>query len=56
MADWIRNLRDAGDILKRARNPAELARALVPNEWLARKVLAPRPPKSPKPYGSSGTT
>jgi len=39
MADWIRNLRDAGDILRRARNPAELARALVPNEWLARRVL-----------------
>ena len=40
MADsWIRNLRDAGDILKRARSPAELAKALVPNQWLARKVL-----------------
>jgi hypothetical protein len=39
MADWIRNLRDAGDILRRARNPAELARALVPNDWLARRVL-----------------
>ena len=40
MADsWFRNLRDAGDVLKRARNPAELARALVPNRWLARKVL-----------------
>ena len=38
-ASWIRNLRDAGDILRRARNPAELARALAPNEWLARKVL-----------------
>ena len=45
MADWIRNLRDAGDILRRAKNPAELAKALVPNAWLARKVLnldAPR--------------
>ncbi|RLB39004.1 MAG: DUF547 domain-containing protein [Deltaproteobacteria bacterium] len=40
MADsWIRNLRDAGDILKRARSPVELAKALVPNQWLARKVL-----------------
>ena len=36
---WIRNIRDAGDILKRARNPAELAKALLPNRWLARKVL-----------------
>jgi hypothetical protein len=38
-ASWIRNLRDAGDILRRARSPAELVRALAPNEWLARKVL-----------------
>jgi len=36
---WVRNLRDAGDILRRARSPVELARALVPNQWLARKVL-----------------
>ncbi|MGB3049777.1 MAG: DUF547 domain-containing protein [Polyangiales bacterium] len=36
---WIRNIRDAGDILKRARNPAELAKALLPNRWLTRKVL-----------------
>ncbi len=36
---WIRNLRDAGDILRHARNPKELAKALVPNHWLARKVL-----------------
>ena len=36
---WLRNLRDAGDILRRARNPAELAKALVPNRWLERKVL-----------------
>jgi hypothetical protein len=36
---WIRSLRDAGDVLKRARNPAELAKALVPNKWLTRKVL-----------------
>lgn len=36
---WFRNIRDAGDILRRARNPAELARALMPNQWLARKVL-----------------
>jgi len=40
MADsWIRNLRDVGDILRRARNPAELTKALLPNQWLARKVL-----------------
>ncbi len=40
MADsWTRNLRDASDVLRRARNPAELAKALVPNQWLARKVL-----------------
>jgi hypothetical protein len=38
-ASWIRNLRDAGDILRRARSPGELVRALAPNEWLARKVL-----------------
>jgi hypothetical protein len=38
-ASWIRNLRDASDILRRARSPAELAKALVPNEWLGRKVL-----------------
>jgi hypothetical protein len=36
---WIRNLRDAGDVLRRARNPAELTKALVPSRWLARKVL-----------------
>jgi hypothetical protein len=36
---WVRNIRDAGDILRRARSPVELARALVPNQWLARKVL-----------------
>jgi hypothetical protein len=38
-ASWIRNLRDVGDILKRARNPAELLRALAPNQWLERKIL-----------------
>jgi hypothetical protein len=36
---WIRNLRDASDILRRARNPAELAKALLPTPWLSRKVL-----------------
>lgn len=47
MADsWIRNLRDAGDVLKRARNPVELAKALVPNPWLARKVLNGELPKA----------
>lgn len=40
MADsWFRQLRDASDILRRARNPAELAKALVPKQWLSRKVL-----------------
>ncbi|NNE16964.1 MAG: DUF547 domain-containing protein, partial [Myxococcales bacterium] len=43
---WIRNMRDAGDILKRARNPAELAKALVPNQWLSRKVLNADPTAS----------
>jgi len=48
MADsWTRNLRDAGDILRRARNPAELAKALVPNQWLARKVLNPEQSSAP---------
>jgi len=43
---WIRNIRDAGDILKRARNPAELAKALLPNQWLTRKVLNDDPAAS----------
>ena len=50
MADsWLRNLRDAGDILKRARNPAELAKGLMPKQWLARRVLndAERPSTKP---------
>ena len=45
MADWLRNLRDASDVLRRAKNPAELAKALVPHAWLTRRVLnldAPR--------------
>ncbi len=45
MADWLRKLRDASDVLRRAKNPAELAKALVPNAWLTRRVLnldAPR--------------
>ncbi|UCH28354.1 MAG: hypothetical protein JSV06_08705, partial [Myxococcales bacterium] len=53
MADWIRNLRDAGDILRRARNPAELAKALVPNAWLARKVLNLDAPRSGGPIAAS---
>ena len=36
---WRRNIRDATDILKRARNPAELAKGMVPNHWLRRRVL-----------------
>jgi hypothetical protein len=36
---WLRSLRDAGDILRRARSPKELAKALMPKAWLARKVL-----------------
>ncbi len=43
---WIRKFRDAGDVLKRARNPAELAKALLPNQWLARKVLNDEPAAS----------
>lgn len=46
MADWFRNLRDAGDVLRRAKNPAELAKALVPNAWLARRVLNLDAPRS----------
>lgn len=38
-SSWLRSLRDAGDILKRARNPAELAKGLMPNQWLSRRVL-----------------
>ncbi|UCH30189.1 MAG: DUF547 domain-containing protein, partial [Myxococcales bacterium] len=53
MADWIRNLRDAGDILRRAKNPAELAKALVPNAWLARKVLNLDAPRSEGPIAAS---
>jgi hypothetical protein len=45
---WIRNLRDAADVLRRARSPVELARALVPNQWLARKVLNEGPGVSPE--------
>jgi hypothetical protein len=43
---WIRNIRDAGDILRRARNPAELAKALLPNQWLTRRVLNDDPAAS----------
>jgi len=45
MADWIRSLKDAGDVLRRAKNPAELAKALMPSSWLSRRVInlgAPR--------------
>lgn len=41
---WLRDLRDAGDILRHARGPKELAKALVPNAWLAREVLNDEPP------------
>jgi hypothetical protein len=53
MADWIRNLRDAGDILRRAKNPAELAKALVPNAWLARRVLNLDAPRREGPVSAS---
>lgn len=43
---WIRNIRDAGDILRRARNPAELAKALLPKQWLTRRVLNDDPAAS----------
>lgn len=35
----MRSLRDAGDVLRRARSPSELAKALVPHRWLRRRVL-----------------
>lgn len=35
----FRNLQDATDILRRARNPTELAKAIMPNRWLKRRVL-----------------
>lgn len=50
---WLKNLRDAGDILRRARNPAELAKALVPSAWLARKVLNASPPESTVPISAT---
>jgi hypothetical protein len=54
MADsWIRNLRDAGDILRRAKNPAELAKALLPNAWLARKVLNQDVPRRGAPVSAA---
>lgn len=43
---WIRSIRDAGDILRRARNPAELAKALLPKQWLTRRVLNDDPAAS----------
>ncbi len=43
---WIRNIRDAGDILRRARNPVELAKALMPKQWLTRRVLNDDPAAS----------
>jgi hypothetical protein len=53
MADWIRNLRDAGDILRRAKNPAELAKALVPNAWLTRRVINLDAPRSSGPVSAA---
>lgn len=48
MADsWYRSLRDAGDILRHARSPKELAKALLPNAWLARRVLNEEAPRGP---------
>ncbi len=38
-SSWLRNLRDAGDILKRARDPGELVKGLLPKQWLPRRVL-----------------
>lgn len=35
----IRNLQDATDVLKRAKNPTELAKGVMPNRWLSRHVL-----------------
>jgi hypothetical protein len=53
MADWIRNLRDAGDILRRAKSPAELAKALVPNAWLSRRVLNLDAPRTDGPVSAA---
>ncbi len=53
MADWIRNLRDAGDVLRRAKNPAELAKALVPNAWLARRVINLGGPRADGPVAAA---
>ncbi len=36
---WMRSLRDAADVLKRARSPVELTKGLVPSRWLTRHVL-----------------
>jgi hypothetical protein len=38
-----------GDILRRARNPAELAKAVVPNAWLARRTLNEKSPRAQAP-------
>jgi hypothetical protein len=43
---WLRNLRDAGDILRRARSPKELAKAFMPKAWLTRRVLNDGSPDS----------
>lgn len=39
MSEWLRNLRDAADILRRARSPSEAAKAIVPKTWLSQHVL-----------------
>ena len=38
-SSWLRSLRDAGDILRHARNPTELAKGLLPRRWLTRRIL-----------------
>ncbi len=53
MADWIRSLQDAGDVLRRARSPAELAKALMPNAWLSRRVLNPDAPRRGGPVSAA---
>jgi len=35
----LRNVRDAGDVLRRARNPVELMKGLMPQRWLSPRVL-----------------
>ncbi len=50
MSGWLRNIRDAADILGRARSGTEALKAVVPKAWLSHRVLndagAPNVPQS----------